>query len=171
MRVRRRVAVLDRVDEKQQQDKLKDTRLSRFLQVCSAALCSLLYVGFARATSSLNKLLVGYPVGVEAATYLALAMLMVMLHRTGFIPSTVRNVIELIRQISLLVGLPVWRADILSKSKEPMAKSTNAMIIFLTFNLAVNMIPQTCSLPVPTVLRFMDADGDGSLEASEIFDA
>jgi len=171
MRTRRRVAVLDRVNKKQQQDKLNVSRLGLFLQICSAVLCSLLFVGFAHATTLLNQLLVGCHVGVEAATYLLLAMSMIMVHRTGFIPSTVRSIIELIRQISVLLGLPVWRADILRKSKEPLVKTTNAMIVFLTVNLAINMIPQTWSLTVPTLLRFMDADGDGSMEASEIFDS
>jgi len=164
-RAQRQSAQLQDVDQTRRSDMFW---WSRILHICSAALCPLMCIGFARVISLLNQILLGCPPIMEASVYLALAIPLMVLHRTGIIGSSVRSNVELIRQISLLLGLQPWRAEIFNKSKDALANTTNAMVVFIAINLVINAIPQAYSWPVPSMLRFLDTNGDGSLEAYEI---
>lgn len=50
----------------------------------------------------------------------------------------------------------------------PLVGVTQGLLYFLAMNSFANSVPTGFEIPVPNLLRFLDANGDGALEAAEI---
>jgi len=51
---------------------------------------------------------------------------------------------------------------------QPISGITQSVLYFFALNLLVNAVPDNFAMAVPKMLRFLDADGDGTLDAAEI---
>jgi len=65
-------------------------------------------------------------------------------------------------------GKGSWLGENVKRLGPPLAHMSQGMVAFITFNLLVNSIPESCSWTVPKLLRFCDINGDGTLDAEEI---
>jgi len=140
---------------------------SRFAQVGYAVFCPLMSVGFLRLTVFLNEALSAQPL-LETLALSTLGLFALSVLHTGFFPKSMRSIVDLIYDASLVLGLAPWRAEILLKFKKPLADIVQGLMYFLVSNILVNAIPEAWSWDVPPLLSFCDINGDGTLEAAEI---
>lgn len=106
---------------------------------------------------------------LEITTFCGLAMIPFLMAKFEVLNKSIDAVIQ---NCAVLVqkmrGKYSSLAHCMMASRQPVGDIVKSILYFFALNLFVNAVPETFAMPVPKMLRFLDADGDGTLEAAEI---
>jgi len=121
----------------------------------------------------LDAAVVGRP-AQEVVLYFGLACIPWLLARTkllsGGITASLSKLAGLLRMRISWYGGCIGVAHTLLAAVDPVATLCQSTLYFSAVNLAFNAVPQSFAMTVPRIFRFLDADGNGLIEATEIED-
>jgi len=135
------------------------------LTLCGCISWALFHSGF---IGQIEVLTSGRP-WLEMAAFSALALVPYIMARWNLIASGVEAIVDQMACVLLRVRGPhSCVAHLVLQAKQPFARVTQSMLYFVAVNLLANAVPASFEVDVPKMLRFLDANGDGTLEAEEI---
>jgi len=121
-----------------------------------------------RAIAHLTEVVSPYP-WLEFITFCLLALIPFMVAKLEVVTSGIDAVIEhCIGRVTRTRGKHSVLAHCVGASRRPVRGIIKSVLYFCAFDLFVHAVPDGFSMRVPKILRFMDKNGDGILEAAEI---
>lgn len=106
---------------------------------------------------------------LEMTVFSALSLVPFFMARFRLLASSVDVLFEALGRLLIRFRSPYSiGAHLVLQLRLPAARITQSALYFVAANLLANAIPESFAVEVPKLLRFLDANGDGTLEAEEI---